>query len=203
MKVINCVQLSPEWWDARRGIPTASEFGRIITAKTAKLSAAADGYIAQLVAERIHLDPNAMTETPMNAAMRHGVACEPEARRWYEMERGIDVEQVGFCTTDDGRFGCSPDGLIGTEGALELKCPQMKTHIEWLLANEVPDEHRAQVHGHLIVTGRLWCDFMSYCVGAKPLLLRVVPDEFTTKLRTCLELFWEKYAETYKRVRDM
>lgn len=200
---VPCVQLSPEWYEARCGIPTASNFHRIITAKTMKLAASADDYIAELIAERICQHPGAMTETPMNAAMRHGVECEPDARKWYEMHREQQVRQVGFIKTDDGRFGCSPDFMVDPDGVGELKCPQMKTHIGWLLDGVVPADHLAQCHGHLVVTGRAWCDFLSYCPGARPLLVRVVPDEFTSKLRTCLELFWSKYAETWEKVRKM
>lgn len=200
---VPCIQLSPEWWESRRGIPTASNFGRIITPKSHKLSASAEEYANELVAELICQHPGAMTETPMNAAMRHGVECEPEAKKWYQLQKCEVIRDVGFCKTDDGRWGCSPDGLIGDDGVLETKCPQMKTHVGWLLAGEVPAEHMAQCHGHLVVTGRKWCDFLSYCPGAKPLLVRVTPNEYTMKLRTCLELFWDMYATRIAKVRAM
>lgn len=195
MKIIECVQLSPCWWEARRGKPSASNFGRIMTPKTMKLSASADDYACELVADIIRLDPPILTEQPMSAAMRNGVQCEPEARNFYAFDTGHPVLQVGLCVTDDDRFCCSPDGLVGEKGGLELKCPEPKTHVAYLLAREVPTEYRCQVHGALIVTGRDWWDFMSYCPGFKPLVVRVVPDEFTKSLRICLETFWARFQE--------
>lgn len=199
MKIVECVQYSPSWWEARRGIPTASQFDRIIT-PGGKPSKGMDRYIAELVGERVDLRPNWFTERPMNPAMRHGLDTEPEARRFYEYERGLDAQLVGFCQTDDGRFGCSPDALVGDDGGLELKCVQLPTQVEYLLAGTLPDEYRPQVHGQLIVTGRKWFDFMSYAPPLPPLLVRVVPDDYTRQLRIALEVFHEKYAETLKRL---
>lgn len=202
MKIIDVVQMSPEWYEARMGIPTASRFDRIITAKTGKLSAAADDLIAELIAERLDPHPGGMTEKPMNAAMRHGVDTEPEARRFFEMERGVQVRQVGFCTTDDGRIGCSPDGLIDPDGVLELKVPQLKTHIGYLMRNELPPEYAAQCHGHLVVTGRAYCDFMSYGgLTIEPLIVRVEPNEYTRNLRIALEQFLERLDRAIRKLK--
>lgn len=188
-----CVQLSPDWHELRRGVPTASNFDRIIQAVKGDYSKAASKYIAELIAETVHYDPNAFTEKPMNAAMRHGVDCEPEARRWYEMHHDCHVRQVGFVVSGCGRFGCSPDGLVGDDGLLELKCPQPATHVEYLMERVLPNEYKAQVHGQLLVTGRKWVDFMSYAVCHKPFIVRVYPDEFTKKLRKHLETFSGHY----------
>ena len=197
MKIIDCEQYSDKWWEARRGVPTASEMGRIITPKTGKLAAAADGYIFTLLGDLYDVE-YPRKDTLATAAMRRWTMMEPEARSYYELHRGVDVRQVGFCTTDDGRFGSSPDGL--SEGALELKCPMPATHVEWLVGGTLPDEHKVQCHGHLIVTGLPWCDFLSYLPGAPPLLVRVEPDDFTKKLRDCLEAFWVKYQETKEKI---
>lgn len=190
MIVHRCEQYSDEWFALRRGVPTASAFEKIITPKTGKLAAAHEGYICELIGDLGRLDYPG--ERPATPAMRNGTLTEPEARRFYEMEQG-DVEQVGFCLTDDGRFACSPDGLVGDDGILELKCPEPKTHVGYLLANELPPEYVPQVHGQLIVTGRKWCDFLSYCPGFKPLMVRIEPNEFTDKLRAVLEEFWPKF----------
>lgn len=197
-KVHYCVQYSPDWWELRRGIPTASKFDQVMTPVSRKESKGQEPYIDELIADRYCLDPNAMTERPMNPAMRHGVNCEPEARAWYAMHKGEAVQQVGFVTTDCGRLGCSPDGLIGEDGGLELKCPQGKTHVGYLRAGTLPTEYACQVHGSLIVTGRRWWDFMSYCAGFPPLLVRVTPDDFTAALRRHLDAFLDKYAATLK-----
>lgn len=198
MRIVECNQYDPTWWQARRGVPTASSFDKICTPSTGKLSAQADGYICQLIADKVRFDPNMMTEGPMTAAMRNGSVCEPEARRWYEYENGLEVQQVGLCLTDDGRFGASPDGLINDAGVLELKCPQPQTQVKYLLGAELPTEYKCQVHGQLLVTGRAWVDFLSYCPGFDPFIIRVEPDAFTKTLANVLEQFWSKYAEAMK-----
>lgn len=200
MKIHDCQQGSREWFALRRGVPTASNFGKLITAKTGKLSASADDYICELIAELHFL--GAHEDPPVSAAMRHGIDCEPEARKWYSLDKNQDVKQVGFCMDDDGRYGCSPDGMVGDDGLLELKCPQGKTQVAYLLDGGLPSEYRAQVHGQLIVTGRQWCDFLSYCPGLPPLLLRVEPDEYTDQLRKALVVFWERFQKLLTQIQN-
>ncbi len=200
MRQFFCQQGSPEWFELRRGVPTASEFNRIMTPEKMKPSSAMDGYVAELIGELVRTDP--APPDRMNDAMRHGVDVEPEARRFYEMHRNCDVTKIGFCMSDDMRFGCSPDGLIGDDGLLELKCPDVTTQIKYLMGPAVvPSEYRCQVHGQLIVTGRKWVDFLSYARGPDPFLVRIEADSFTTELRVCLELFWEKLESAKKRFR--
>lgn len=194
MKVFMFLQGSPEWHQARRGVPTASSFDKIITAKTAKLSAQADDYIAELIGARLSLYGPENAEHYTNSAIRWGQQTEAEARAWYSMQVDQDVQQVGFCLTDDDRFGCSPDGLVGEDGLLELKCPQPGTQAKYLLKkDELLMAYRPQVHGQLVVTGRKWVDLASYSPGLPPLVLRVEPDDYTAKLREALEGFWTKF----------
>lgn len=201
MREIECVQGEPAWWEARRGIPTASNFDRIITAKMGKLSAGSADYVAELIAERLCLTPNFFTDRPQTKDMEHGTNSEPEARRFLELERGYEVRQVGFCLADDGRFGCSPDGLMDPDGAAEIKCPKLKTQVKYLMAGPtLPDEYRPQVHGQLIVTGRKWVEFLSYSPGTDALMVRVVPDAYTVELRVCLELFHEQLQAAWKKI---
>lgn len=196
MKVLNCIQGSPEWWSAREGIPTCSNFHRIITPKTQQLAGGAEDYIHELIGQKICHTPPFFTENPMNAAMRHGIDTEPHARRFYEMDRNATVSQVGFLLSDCGRYGGSPDGLVGDDGGLELKCPAIKTHVRYLLEKKLPDEYAAQVHGLLLVSGRPWWDFMSYAgPGVEPFLIRVEPGPFTRSLRVVLEQFLERYEK--------
>lgn len=196
-----CPQGSDIWWTVRKGIPTASGFSRIVTSK-GKPSKSMDKYIAELIADESMQCPTYFTTRgrPVTKAMTNGTDCEPEARRFYEMARECTVTEVGFCLHDSGLFGCSPDGLVGEDGGLELKCPEAKTQAEYLLKNRMPPEYVAQVHGSLIVTGRKWWDFLSYAHGLEPLLIRVEPNEFTEQLRSSLDVFLEKLADAKKKL---
>lgn len=200
---VECAQLSPEWWEARRGIPTASEFARIMTPTKRQASASQEKYIAELLADITCLNPKYFTGQggPVNAATEYGRITEGKARRYFEMQTKIPVRQVGFCKTDDGRFGCSPDGLPDPDAILEIKCPMRVTHLMYLMKGVVPTEYLCQVHGEMIVTGRRLGYFLSYCEGEDPLLLRVEPDDFTMALRTHLELFSVKFEAAKKRFR--
>ena len=200
MRIIECEQGSVSWWMARAGTPSASNFDRIITPKTGKLSAQAMPYICELIAERVMGGPPEGVEAYTSRAMQYGVDTEPEARAYYELESGVKVQQVGFIFDDSGRFGCSPDGLVGDDGGLELKCPMAKTHVAYLLAGELPTEYRCQVHSSLLVTGRKWWDFMSYCIGFSPFIIRVVPDAFTAAMATALAEFLDMYDACWKQI---
>lgn len=197
-KIFLCEQYSKEWLDLRRGVPTASEFNRILTPKTGELSSQSKKYISELIGDKFRSDYGE-TEGPDTPDIRRGKEYEAEARCYYEFHTNSTVNKVGFCLDDDGRFGCSPDGLIGEDGGLEVKNPKYSTHAEWFQDwkkdKVMPAEHKAQAHGSLIVTGRKWWDFMSYYPGLPPLIFRVTPDEYTEKLRMALNSFWDKYQE--------
>ncbi len=205
MKIVNCVQYSSDWWLARRGVPTASCFDKIITS-TGKLSTQAEGYIAELIADQVELTPNFLTEREGHTpAMRNGIALEPEARRWLAMELDKPVVEVGFITTDDGRFGCSPDALAGDDEIVELKCPMLKTHAAYVLKGVLPTDYKVQVHGQLWVCGqgenpRKRARFVSYAPGLQPLLLTVEPDDFTAKVGQALEDFWPIYQAALQKI---
>jgi hypothetical protein len=201
VKIIECPQYSPDWWEARRGVPTCSQFHRIIQPKKGQLSASAMPYIHELIADRIKFDPPLLTEQPATPAMRYGTAQEPEARSHYELVKDVDVRLVGFVKTDDERFGGSPDGLVGDDGGLEIKCPDLKTHVGYLLADVLPDDYRAQVHGHLAITGRKWWDFISYHKDSpRQFITRVCPDDFTEQLKDVLQQFWALYSAAWSRI---
>jgi hypothetical protein len=201
VKIYDVQQGTPEWFELRLGVPTASQFHRILTPKTLKIAAASDEYIHELVADHFRSEP--APSVPMNHAMEHGIQTEAEARRWYAMETDCDVTQVGFITNEEGTLGCSPDGLVGADGGLELKCPQPNTQVRYLLEGGLPPEYRCQVHGSLIVTGRHWWDFLSYCQGLPPLLVRVKPDLFTDALNHALTQFLERYQLALARIKEL
>lgn len=185
---------SPEWWEIRRYIPTASSFSRIFNNKMGKLSKGSDDYACELLAAKYTPPPTDFYEY-MSKDMAHGLEFEPEARAYYSLLTDDEVKLVGFYTTDCGRFGASPDSSVGLDGGLEIKCPMAKTHIGYLLDGVLPDDYKTQVHGQLIVTGWKWIDFISYRRGLPPLKVRVFPDEYTDLLRGALEQFWLRYKE--------
>lgn len=195
-------QLTLSWWQLRRGVPTASSFDRILTPAQGKPSSQQDDYVAELVAERSEFTaPYVAREGGfVSDEMAEGIRREPEARAWYALQTDGAVRQVGFVLSACGRFGCSPDALVGDDGGLELKNPSAKVHVRYRLKGGLPPEYRCQVHGNLIVTGRKWFDFVSYCPGFPPLLVRVEPDEFTDRLREELGRFHEKYRAALDRI---
>lgn len=164
------------WHDLRRGVVTASVISRLIT-PTLKVASndTSRAATAQLVAERISgwTDP-----THMNDDMWRGVLHEPIARERYAEHNGVTVETVGFLIRDDWGFqiGASPDGLVGDDGGLEIKCPRAKAHIATILADEVPAHHVAQIQTSLLVSGREWWDLVSFCAGLPMWTKRVYPD---------------------------
>ena len=170
-------QGTDEWLQARAGILTASTIGQLITAKTIKpaMNDRSRGLCQTLIAERItgHVEP-----VYPNRAMTRGTLLEPEARRIYAEQTGQDVDEVGFARldTDTYTLGSSPDGLIGNAGGIEIKSPSAKVHVATVLSGTIPDHNRAQVQAFLHVTGRAWCDFISYLPGEPLFIIRDYPD---------------------------
>lgn len=170
------VQGSPEWLEARRGMVTASEVGALITAKTLKVAAndTSRALALLLVAERITgwVDP-----VYVGGDMIRGTLDEPVARDWYG-EHHASVSEVGFIVRDDWGFsiGYSPDGLVGDDGLIEVKSRRAKKHLATILADEVPAENVAQIQCGLLVSGRSWCDYVSWCGGMPMWTKRVFPD---------------------------
>lgn len=154
------VQGSAEWLAARAGKVTASRVADVIAKTKTGPGASRANYMAELIAERLTGEP---AEKFVNAAMAWGTEKEPEARALYEFLTDAEVTQVGFVphpTISDS--GASPDGLVGTEGMVEIKCPNTATHIETLLGQVVPAKYITQMQWQMACTGRQWCDFASY-----------------------------------------
>jgi putative phage-type endonuclease len=185
MRVFDFPQRSPEWYSVRSGVPTASEFDKIVTMKGER-SKQREKYLYRLAGEKVS---GIVEESFQSAAMERGVKMEAEARDIYQFITGNEVEQVGFCLHDDG-FGCSPDGLVGKDGMIEIKCPSVHTHVEYLLNGSLPSDYFQQVHGQLLTADRKWCDFVSYYPGIRPLIVRVNSDkQFSKALHAELALF--------------
>ena len=196
MIYLDCEQGTDEWLEARRGIPTASAFSKIITAKTGALSATADKYIAEIIAETVYPDEGFQG----NQWTERGHEYEPKARNWYVFDTGNDVDQVGMVLLDDRSAGVSPDGLIGDDGMLEIKCPKPSTHVHYFLKDALPDEYKQQCHAALHIAQRKWLDFVSYCPGFPSLLVRVEPDEYTDKVAAALQEFTQRLNAAKGRI---
>jgi len=153
-------QGTPEWRAERCGCATASCFDAVMAKIKAGEAATRAKYRVQLVTERLTGNP---VDGYQNAAMLRGIELEPEARMAYEAARGVVVEEVGFVKHPTiANCGASPDGLVGEDGVLELKCPDSTTHLAYLEAGTVPSDYLAQMQGQMACTGRAWCDFVSY-----------------------------------------
>lgn len=171
------IQGTDEWLAARRGIVTASVVGQLVTAKTIRPAAndTSRALTALLAAERITgwTDPVYVSDD-----MLRGTMDEPIARGIYA-EHHAPVVEVGFMVRDFGGYviGYSPDGLVGDDGLIEIKSRRAKRHLTDILADEVPAENMAQIQAGLLVSGREWCDYVSYCSGMPLWTKRVEPDE--------------------------
>jgi putative phage-type endonuclease len=153
-------QGSDEWFAARIGKVTASRVADVIAKTKTGFSTSRDNYMAQLVCERL---TGQKGESFTNAAMQWGTETEPLARLSYEVAQNVLVDEVGFVPHPSIIMaGASPDGLVGDDGLLEIKCPNTATHIETLLSQTVPGKYNTQMQFQMACTGRSWCDFVSF-----------------------------------------
>lgn len=150
-------QGSPEWQQARCGLITASALSNVMMTKA---TAGYQNYAAQLVLERLTGRP---TETFTSQAMQHGTDTEPQARAVYELETGREVQEVGFVPHPAfAMSGASPDGLVGDDGLVEIKCPQPAQHIRNLMSASVAKAYTLQMQWQMACTERQWTDFVSF-----------------------------------------
>ena len=153
-------QGSDQWFAARIGKVTASRVADILAKTKSGYSASRDNYMAQLVCERL---TGQREDFFTSAAMQHGTDTEPLARAAYESLKDVLVDEVGFVPHPSIIMaGASPDGLVGDDGLLEIKCPNTATHIETLLSQTVPSKYNTQMQFQMACTGRSWCDFVSF-----------------------------------------
>lgn len=161
MQVVDVVQGTPEWHLARCGKVTASRIADVMAKlKSGGEAAGRRNYRAQIVAEILTGIPQ--DGDYVSAEMQRGTELEPLARAAYEIRTGGFVDQVGFVCHPTLRAGASPDGLVGTDGLLELKVPNTATHIGHILGGSIPGEYQLQMLWQMECTGRKWCDFASY-----------------------------------------
>lgn len=190
------IQGTEPWMEARRGIVTASVVGQLVTPKTIKPAANAESraLTAQLVAERI----TGWTEEPyVSHDMIRGSLDEPVARQLYAEHYG-PVAEVGFMVRDDWGFkiGYSPDGLVGDDGLIEVKSRKPREQLVTLVSEEVPAENAAQIQCGLLVSGRAWCDYVSFAGGMPMWRKRVEPDpQWFDAIVAAVEAFEEAAAD--------
>lgn len=196
-------QRSPEWFAERCGLATASRFKDVQARTKTGYASVREDYLAQLVLERLTNTVEPGFTTP---AMQWGIDKEPEARMAYEAHTGILVEEVGFIRHDHLLAGASPDGLVGEDGLVEIKCPMSKEHLATLM-NGMNSRHMAQVQGQMFITGTEFVDFVSYDPrfpeSMRLYIQRIDRDEgYIDVLYKELKKFLDEVSETVEKTRS-
>ena len=204
MIILDCPQMSDQWFAARLGIVTASKFSMLVTS-TGKASASADKLELLKFDEYVS---RTRKKSFTSDEMQYGIDTEPQAKAWYAWTRDVDVKEIGLAYLDDDKMvAVSPDGFViekdytppspfsevtdwGGKGLLEVKCPLPHTHREYLKAQTLPTCYKAQVQGQMWVTGAAWCDFLSFRPDMEPMILRIERDEsFIGSMATIVNAF--------------
>ncbi len=160
MDTIELTQGTDEWHAARLGRVTASRVADVIAKTKSGWGASRKNYLAELVAERL---TGTAAEGFSNSAMKWGTETEPQARAAYEFYRGHDVTEVGFVIHPTIEMaGASPDGLVGDDGLIEIKCPNTSTHIDTLMNKSIAGKYVTQMQFQMACAGRAWCDWASF-----------------------------------------
>lgn len=202
MKIYRDVQQrSVQWAKLHLGRPTASGLSQIMTTDfKPRKGDMWNSYLYKRLAE--NLTDDLLPGFNGSWSTEQGTILEEEARPFFELTYKKKVEEVGFIIGDDERAGCSPDGLIGEDEGLEIKCPFPQTHVEYLVKGELPSEYAAQVHGSIYITGRKRWHFLSYHRDLPPLHLVIERDEATmAKIREVLTAFYKTFDEHLARLR--
>lgn len=190
-------QGSRAWWLLRLGIPTVSALDRVMTPAKREYAKGARAYIADLLAEQMLGEPLDWGSTDW---AERGTELETKARQWYEIERGVQVEQVAFISDDERTEGGSPDGLVGEDGGVEIKCYGASHHVRCLLGDE-EIASPLQVQGLLRLTGRAWWDVLAYHPVLPCRLTRIVRDEpYIEAINKHLARFKDELAEARARL---
>ena len=196
LEIIECEQGTAEWAMARIGVVTASEFDTVMAKGKNSPSKTRATYMRKLIGEMLTGEP---CENYTNHHMERGKIMEAEARDYYAFMTDQEPQLVGFIRK--GRVGCSPDSLIGHDGMHEIKTKLPHLHLEVLLADELPSEHKAQCQGALWVAEREWIDFQSYWPKLPPFIKRVYRDEeYIKTLAQAVQDFIDEMDELKERI---
>jgi hypothetical protein len=190
-----------EWHMARSGIPTASEFDNLLTPEfKIRTGEMPKSYLFKKVAEAWQGGP---LPSKSSYEMEQGKILEEDAIPWFSLEYDVAIQRVGFITTDDGRMGCSPDGLIGEDSGLEIKCPEAHTHTSYLLTEDLPKAYACQVHGSMFVSGRPEWKFVSYRNHFPQLVLTIERDEeIQEKIQEAVGQFLEHFDDAMRQMTE-
>ncbi len=202
MKVFSMEQGSGEWNTVRLGKVTASEIDSLVSPEgKVRTGEGPKTYLYRKLSEKILGFAADSGNTP---AMEFGTIRQSEALPWLAFTHDLPVTEVGFVADDSLRYGCSPDGLIGEDGGVEIKCCQPAKSLQYLLDGGVPKEHKLQVQFSMYVTGRKWWYFLSYSRQWPQLLVKVYPDPVIHAAFTdALADFSEKFDSAYNRITSM
>jgi putative phage-type endonuclease len=199
-------QRTEEWFSARLGKVTASRVADVVAKTKSGYSASRANYMAQLVVERM---TGTVAESYSNAAMEWGTEQEPLARAAYEAEVGVLVDEVGMIDHPTVEMsGASPDGLVGKDGLVEIKCPTTATHIDTLMGEEAPKKYYDQMQWQMACTGRKWCDFVSFDPrmpeGLQLFVKRVERnDEYIAMLESEVATFLQEVSDKVNKLKSL
>jgi putative phage-type endonuclease len=205
MKVIDCEQSSAEWLAARCGSLGASSIADMVAKTRTGWGASRFNLAARIVCERLTGTPQ---DSYTNAAMQWGHDTEPQARAMYEFMRDAAVQQVGLVLHPSiNKSHASPDGLVGDDGLIEIKCPNTATHIETLLSEDVEGKYVKQMQWQMACCGRAWCDFVSFDprlpAEMQMFVQRVArDDEFIAELEREARAFLSEVEKTISTLSD-
>jgi hypothetical protein len=200
IEVVECEQGSPDWFAARAGIPTASEFATVMArGKDGGRSVTRDSYMRKLAGEILTGEP--APEGYSNNFMERGKLLENEARKLYAFMRDAEPQIVGFIR--NGKKGASPDSLVGEKAGLEIKIAIPAVQIERLQRGTLPPEYKAQVQGSIWVSERETWDFVSYCPKLPPLIVTVPRDDaYVDQLSKAVDAFNEELEALVLSIRS-
>ncbi len=212
MKIHDCQQGTLEWTKLHFGIPTASGLDNLLTPEfELRKGELPKTYVCKKVAEKLQGRP-LIDLSASSFMLEQGMIIEEEARPWYALEYDKKISQVGFITTDDGRFGCSPDGLIdepvgilqGEFCGLEIKSPSAHTHVKYLVNGVLPKEYVAQVYGSMFATGFKRWIFVSYRRGFPALVLEIYRDEKAmSAIASAIDSFHSEFDSAMERISNI
>jgi putative phage-type endonuclease len=200
-KLIDCDQRTPEWFEARKGYLTASQFGPWLTKSDKTSQKARDTAASKVLAEVAGFPDPSVFETE---DIRRGIEMEPEALQYFQILTGKTVDAIGFAKSKHGLFGCSPDGLILADGTgVEIKCPRVSKLIQYHQAGKLPDEYREQIHGSMAVTGAKGWHFLAYRTGLPAFHIYIERDDYTEQIFTGLKEFSVYLASVSDRMTEL